>query len=578
MATVGLAAVGLAVAATPLLATYAGHLTGVEFENVRGTISTIPMLAVAIAAGLFAAAWGFLLSGAAQGPGLLWMFAGLQYLYGMITIGLAAGRSFLHVVPVLLLVVIGAVSPGGRPWAKVGLAVAIASTLLRLTPLPPVVRTTWYLYWLPVGAALAFAHLALQKRAPWRPSTRVAVASIVTFTYMAIVAGTVGVRPLTEWFHTTLDNLTSMLQVVWFLLGAAFVAGAIELGGFMRRIVDVATPAPVPTWGLLLAWIGAVLWSGIPAAPHQTRALTLAVVVGAVVILAARWRVRGMSREWLAGWFVGSLAALFGLKAYLSLDLADIITREAGALSIVAFTYAVVWEVTGRIPSVPIESRHLTRPSPLALYLGTIILIGAVALFGISANLKFFQQIVVLGQYVGALALWMPVGLLTLAGAWKRVPRPALARFAQAFLISMVVSVPVFLWRASGTSSGADVAAVIVAVILASGLVSVWPEASADRVVACGIGAAVGFGLAAHLETGIPSVFLHGPLVMVAALAGIPQLKSIGDWVLRVASTPPWGLRAEIAYYWVIPWFVAACSGATPLILRRRPLEGGSPS
>jgi hypothetical protein len=157
------------------------------------------------------------------------------------------------------------------------------------------------------------------------------------------------------------------------------------------------------------------------------------------------------------------------------------------------------------------------------------------------------------------------------------MPRAALRRFTQAFLLSAVATVPAFLWRAAGGSPAADLIAALSAILAAAFMTHRAREAS-DRIVAAGIGAAAGFGLAAHFETGVPSVFLHGPLVMLSALAGTPLLKSIGDWILRIATTPPWGQRPEVMYYWVIPWLIAALTAAAaPLLAAMRTMRRPAP-
>ena len=574
---VGLLLVGAAILATPLLAAYASRLSGVGFADVRGGERVISVPAILLALALFSAAWGYLLTALAQGPAVVWIVGGLRYAFGMLAVGLAAGRSFWHVIPVALPVVIGAMSMGDRParaswrgpsvWGNIALAVLLAGVWIRLSPLPEGIRALWYLYCVPVAVPFLLLHLAVARWGRGPAHGRALVAAVVTLAYFGVTWNKVGVRDLTHWFHIMLDNLTYWLQIVWFVLGAAFVAGAIEFGRFARKVVGVVAPAPVPLWTLLVVWGIAVGWIGLPAA-SDAKIGTIIMLAVACVILAWRWRRQGMTREWLAGWLVASLAALLIVGALSGYDFSGYITREAGTLSIIGFVYALLWDITGRIPDVPLETAWFGRPGPLVLYLGVILLASAATLFGIAASLEFFQTVVVVHQYLGAITLWTPMVLLVFAKAWPRIPARAVERFTSAFMIGILAALPIFLARAARVDV-ADYWIDVTAVLVLAWLVRRWPEA-ADPLVAGGIGAAVMFGMAVHLTTGIPTVFLNGLFVTLGALFGIPLFQTIAEAVLAVSRPPSPSATALFTYFWVAPIAAAVIAAAASRVLRPR--------
>lgn len=110
---------------TPLLAIFGPRLAPVSFEDAYGQLQSIPVAALVLAFVAFAMSWGYLLAGAAQGPGLLWLVTGLEYVYLVAQIGLILGRSYLHLAVLLLPVVIGALTKDGRLWAKITLVIVL---------------------------------------------------------------------------------------------------------------------------------------------------------------------------------------------------------------------------------------------------------------------------------------------------------------------------------------------------------------------------------------------------------------------------------------------------------------------
>ncbi len=242
IAWTALAVAGFVVLATPLLAGFAPRLVAVAFEDVQGQIQSVSAAALMLTCLAFSLAWGYLLSGAAQGPGLLWLVTSLEYIYLVVRIGLVLDRSYLHLAALLVPVVIGAVTTEGRAWGKMALLIILASLTVRLTPLPPSLRAVWYLLW-PLAIVLLFGvHRWLARR--WRTSVtgRVAFASAGTLLYLLAVTAAARPGRLAEGLNLALNSAIGLLDLLWFLLGASFIGGAIALGLFARKAVELATP------------------------------------------------------------------------------------------------------------------------------------------------------------------------------------------------------------------------------------------------------------------------------------------------------------------------------------------------
>jgi hypothetical protein len=581
-AWLGVAAAALAVIATPLLAGAAGGLPGIAFEDTSGAMRSAPVPAVVLALAVFSLAWGYLLAGAAQGPGLLWIVTGLLFVYMLVGIGLAVGRSYLHLLALALPVAVGAISRGGRRWAQVGLVLLVSTVMVRLVPLPPAWRARWYLLW-PAAVALALGLHALLARRPWAaPGWRVLLGGCASALYLAVTVLVSSPRAVAGGFDVSLNNTITILEMLWFLLGAAFIAGAVAFGRFAHRVVGLMVSDPIPAWVLIIGWAALVAWAfrgPLVGGPAIAQAASAAVLLAAAAALALRWRQKGLARQWLAGWFVGSIAVLGAVQAYLSLDVSDVLRREAGTLSLIAFAYAVTWEVAGRIPDVPLAARGFGRPSPLLLYLGVILLVSAATLFGLSADLKFFQQVVTLSQYKGAASLWIPVGLVTVLGAWPAFPVSARPRVLQAFLWGALLAVPCFVLRAALGPGPSDLIALSAAAGLGLLLVSRWREAR-GAIPAAAIAAAAALGLAVSMAQRLLVALLHPLLTMIAALGGPRVFQRAGNAAFDMVHGTGWRSADQLTYYVLGP---AAAIGVAVLAARvrqaadRRAPEASSP-
>jgi hypothetical protein len=560
-----LAVVAFLLIATAATVSLGSRLASTAFDDVTGAAQAVPIVAVALSLLAFTLAWAFLLAGTAGSPGGAWIIVAMLFVYGTIVIGLAIGRSWLHLLPLCLPIALGALTPGNRPWATAVLALAVISIAIRLSPLPPAIRAVWYVPWLPAAALVIGAQHAIARR-PWPSAARrVALAAGVVGLYLALISAASPIRAVTEAFHVALNNGIGVLEVLWFLLGASFIGGGIAFGQFAQRIVDVAVPRPTALWLLPAAWAGVAIWLvGVPADPAWARTLGVAILVAASVALPVRWWRRGMTRAWMVGWFVASIAALGVLKAYVTLDLGDVITREAGLISLVAFIYAVVWEVVSRIPDMPLETPRFARLSPLLILLGVVLLMVASALFGFAANLKYFQQVVVFAQYRGALALWLPLLLLVIVDASGILPERARRRLAEAFAWGIVVGIPVFLTRAIAGPDVGNWSALISSMVLAGWLIRRWPEAATPLAAAAVAGAAA-FGSAVSVSSQAFVSLVPPLLTMVAALGGPVVLRQAAGAVTGWAASTGWGPRDQVINFAVTPLVVVALAAGSML-------------
>jgi hypothetical protein len=82
-----LALAGAAVIATPVLAALTARFTAVPFQHASYGAQSVPAPALVLALLAFSIGWAYFLSGAAQGPSLLWIVSGLLYVYLVFLIG-----------------------------------------------------------------------------------------------------------------------------------------------------------------------------------------------------------------------------------------------------------------------------------------------------------------------------------------------------------------------------------------------------------------------------------------------------------------------------------------------------------
>lgn len=561
---VGLALAGVIVLATPLLAAVGPWFDPLVFQDENGVAQVIPAAALVLALAAFALAWSYVLCGAAQGPGVVWILVATFYTYLLLYVGSAVGRSYLHLIVFLLPVMLAALTAEGQKWGKIIFAVAVASVAIRATPVSSLLRVPWYVLWIPCGVLMVALHTGIARR-PWPlPSARVALATAGTTVYLiGIATSTPQSAVLAKALNLALNSVTGMLELLWFLLGVSFVSGALALGQFARRVVELGSPWLHVRWVVLVGGTVLSLWvlrfpvEGEFAARPWGAVLLVVLAAGLMV----RWRRRGMTEEWLAGWFVVTVAALALLQAYATLDIGEILTREAGLLSVLGFTYAMVWEVVGRIPKVPLAAQGFRRPAPLLLYVGVVLLIGAASLFGLAAHLTYFQQVVILRQYRGAISLWIPMVLLLVLRSVPGFSPAESTRLIHAFVLGALVAVPAFLLRASGLW-GADVVGLAAVVALALYLVRRWSEITA-WLPSAAVGAAIAAGFAVSLSQRLLVYLLAELLSMSGAMSTVPVLTEAGKAVFDTIGTAVWRPVDGLVYYLIGP----ALAGAMAVVM-----------
>ena len=579
-----LALAGVVVIATPLLAGFAARFSAVSFQDVQDQTRTVPVPAMILAFLAFSIGWGYLLSGAAQAGGLLWIFAGLLYAFLIFIIGLSALRfSPLHAIPMLLLVAMGALTPSGGLWGKIGLIVLTTSFFVRVSlPVHSVLKDHWYLFWPVAIAALVAVHRFLARR-PWRsPIARTALAAGATLGYFFLIAATThSWTNFAPWLHVAFNTAISYLDVLWFLLGASFVGGAIALALFARKAIERVFPPGILHWAILGGWIALAIWAlrSAPTGAHGPYdRYALGILLASLLVLFTWWRMKRITEEWLAGWFVASAAAVLSLRTYLTLDIGSLVSGKADARVLLSFAYAITWEVASHIRGVPLSMRGFPQPAPVLLYLGMVLTICGASLFGLSANLKYFQEAIVLNEYRGALSLGLPLGLLAAAGTWPMIPHGVIRRCVTGFLLASVVAIPAFLLRAA---SGPWIWPLLIAGLVTFTVILARRWAEIDRPLeGAALGCATGLGFAVVLSQ--HRVFVDSLWIlmsMLAAFTGIPGAREPVEVVKRWAVDTVWGRTDQIAFVVAAP-LLTVLAGAVLAAVKRKsrpePTTGGA--
>ena len=571
-----LAVAGVVVIATPVLAGFASRFTAVPFQDVQEQAQSLPAPALVLAFLAFSLGWGYCLGGAAQGPALLWVLAGLLYEYMILQIGLAADRSYLHVVPFLLPVVVGALTPDGRLWGRLVLIGFVARFGISLLPFPLAIRAHWYYFWPFATALLAGVHLFLARR-PWpSPLARTTLASATTVAYfLLIAAATHKWTDLAGWLHVSLNSAIGYLDLLWFLLGASFVAGAIALAVFARRAIERIFPPGILHWAILGGWITLAVWA-LRSVPNETHGpydrYVIGILLASLLILVAWWRLKGITRDWLAGWFVASVAAVLSLRTYISTDIGNLIPGKADVRVLFGFTYAITWEVASHIRSIPLSMRAFPQPAPVLLYLGMVLIICGASLFGLAANLKYFQEVLILNEYQGALLLGLPLGLLVAAATWPVLPHGVIRRCVAGFILAALLAVPAFLLRAA--AAGPGIWAVLIAGLVAFTLILAWRWPEVNRPLAgAAIGLGTGLGFAVSLSHRVFIDILWQLMTMLAAFSGIAGAREPAKVVQRWSADTVWSTSDQVAFLVVAPLLTLLAGAAFATVNRKERRE-----
>jgi len=572
IARLGLVLTALLVVATPALTALTPHLGAIQFqgEGTPGQAATVSVAALILGLAAFAVAWCYLLTAAAYGPGVLWIGAGLLYVYEVWPIGFSLGRSPLQLIPLSLPVMIGALTPQGSAWGKIVLALLVANLGARGLPHRLGGADVWAL-WAIVGTAFLGLHAFLSRHS-WPPGRRMALGIAALLGYFLLVAMDPGRHgSMASSLSGSLNNTVWFLMILWFLLGAAFVSGAIALARFARDAMEALLPSrslhyPLAvSWGLLAAWV--MRFPSGDVAP-LLRPVAVTVVLVWMWVVAVRWVRRTMTRQWLSTAFVAAAAALLILEAISTMGPGEALPQEAGALSLLGFVFALVWEVTVRLPAIPASAAGLPQPGPLLLYMGTVLLVGDAALFGFAASLPFFQRAALLVQFQGATALWVPVLSLTLAHSWPAFSTAAARRAIHAFAIGMVLAVPGLAARLTLPLPLRDSAVAVAVVAAAVVLVVRWADVR-EPLSAGAVGYAMAYGFAAGLSWAILIPALAGMLNVVGALFFIRPLNALSAALLKMAIAHTWGATETAVFSVTLPFITAAATLAAARFVTR---------
>lgn len=567
----GLIMAVLVVLATPAAVFLLGE-PAARFLDVNNQPRTIPIAALLLAGGAFALGWAYLLNGAGEGPGAIWVSGGLLYTFLVVTVGLfTIGESYLHVIPLALPVVIGGLTQHGNRWGKALLAVLLASILVRLIPEQASVR--WYVLWLPVAAVLLGVQAILWRRPPPPPLVRLGLTTAVLGLYFAAVASDlVRLGRVAENLNLVLTQTIGFLGLIWFLTGPYYVPAALGIAGDGARLLNLILPGRTPIWAQVIGWMLVGGWlTRFPHGIWATRAgLAAAIFAGTAVAVAVRARIRGVTREWITGAFIIAIAALIIIQGMTTPGIRNVITRNAGALSLLGFTYALIWAVVIRLPRIPLRTESFPEATLLLLYLGAILLVASATLFGLAADLPSFQQMIALSQYDGTVALGIPVLLLTVASRWSRATAELRRRVMIAFAIGVAMSMPAFLARAaSPRPEPVNPLPVTVALVLSVALVAFWPSIR-SALGGGAAGVALSYGVAVGLSQRIFVDVLQSLLFAFAAVLGVKPVATIAFQIRALADAAIWRPEDTRLFYAGVPIVAGLLGAVTGVILERR--------
>ena len=578
-----LALAACVVVGTPLLVVFGSHWGTFAFQDVMDARQSLSVPGLALTFLAFGAGWGYVLAAGAQGPGWLWPLIAVEYVYLVVLVGLVDKRSYLHLLALALPVAVAALTPRTSRWAQIVVAVAVASVAAHLTPLAtwhPNAWYRWYVAWPFLAAAFIGLSFALARR-PWpSASHRVCLAAGGTVLYLAAIALLAG-QPgqLATWVNVSLNEAFALLALLWFLMGASFIEGAIGLAQFARRSLEILAPDRWLDWATAAGWVGLAVWTvrRPPNTLSPWEAWWPAAALAALgVALVIRWRRQGVDRDWLAGWFVASAAVVLALRAYVAHDIRGLMTNHLTLLSVGMFVYGITWEIVSEIRTVPLEARGFGRPSPLLFFLGAVLLIDAASLFGLTSHLVVFQEEIVLNEYDGVVALCIPIALLSAARTWRLLPPEAIRRCQHAFGAGALVAVPAFLLRAAAPLAAVDVFIVVAVASLAAAFALHVPRPSGARTAAA-LGCAVALGFAVSLSQRVLVDPLVDVLNMLGALFGIQVSRvaalQIRGWSQGAADLPP----PALLYYAVAAAAIVAAL-ALDAALRGRPARAAAPT
>jgi hypothetical protein len=375
-----------------------------------------------------------------------------------------------------------------------------------------------------------------------------------------------------ENLNLVLTEAIGLLGLIWFLSGPLFVPGALRLGDFGAKLIDLILPERVPIWAQMVGWVVIGGWlTGFPHGIWETRAgLATSVFAGTAALVAIRSQTRRIPRQWISGAFIIAIAALVIVHALTTMDIRDVIRRNAGALSLLGFSYAIVWDVVSRLPHLPMGTRSFPEPALLLLYLGSVLLVASATLFGLAANLPSFQVLIALRQYEGALALGIPVLLLTVASHWSPFTPELRRRGILTFALGVAVSIPAFLARAAGPRPElANPLSVTVALLLSVALISTWPVVQSP-VGGGAIGAALSYGVAVGLSQRIFVDVLQSLLTVLAAVLGVRPVAEVAFQIRALADAAIWRPDDTRLFYFGLPVAAAVLGVAVGVILGRR--------
>lgn len=471
----GLAALLIALPLTAILGRAGNGLPTRQAELWPGEAITVTVAALWAALALMALGWAYLLAGAASfGLGAYVPVAAYAAYYGLAPGGALAGRAWFATFPLWLLAQ-GAWLASMRPgrWRRPLLLVLslLLATLLGEALLGPRLGAN---AWGQTGLGLAMFALVANRWAlrprPYRPR----VAFVVTLSLLlAFYPAAITLSPpeqLPGLTFLALHHLLGALGLFWYWLGLDLFQSAGRLAGWAARtaralLPRVLLPAVIVAGWLLALGVAALLTLKLPAlwgvltqtgmgralwAAYLTAHadpllievagyglyLTLAIVLLALGLWAARRLAPGRLVSLWSGWLLGLLILWGGLALMQALVLPTP-QQASGWWPLLLYVGGMFWSILQNSDNLVAAGE-----GRLGLFTGFLLCLAGVTLFEVSAGYGYFETELSLNALGGVLYLGLPYLAYTALYRRARYTPVVPAHLATLFGLGLLSAIP----------------------------------------------------------------------------------------------------------------------------------------
>jgi hypothetical protein len=583
----GLAALLLTVLVTAYLILQGQGFPQLGADLWDGTHVAAPLVALYLSLLVMAIGWAYLLAGAANASLGLYVLVATYVAWHSLMIGRA--MTYAYGLVLLWLLTLGAWGAASRPtrWRiplLLLLSLAVASLSLRLSGLGKVLPRT------PATIVLALIYLALVAN-PWalRPRPFRPAIALLGSLILLVVYFDISLAPSSpdQVFRDTFWDFYDLLgfaSLFWYWLGLGLFGSAHDLSDWLlsttralfservlRRVVFafwtlwviiayllLRTP---PEWVMrpllhfragvaLLQAYGSLKLTGPFGLALESH---LYITLGALLVALALLAVRGLTHDRLMSLLGLTLFTLFALLGYYGLFYALKVAgtgRPLGLWPAIVFVGGIFWQVL--MGSADLISGGRSRP---LLFLGFLLVVGAISLLELSAGYQQFEMELTLNALNGVLYLGLPHLLYTHFYQRRRLTPVPTGQLLLLFALGMASAIPCLLAESLVS------APVLWFLII---LVTTWRSGKWDE-------PQDGLVYALTLALGFVVYYTHRVDISIPAL--VPILGQVGEFQAN------WELRVFYPWQWEWWWILlqAACAAAVMgyALSRARTTRGG---